>query len=362
VTRCIFHVDMDAFFASIEIIKNPALKGKPVIVGGRPDSRGVVSTCSYEARTFGVRSAMPTSEAHRLCPHGIFLEGDYSSYRDYSHQIVELFYQITPYVEVVSVDEAYLDVTTLVSDTSPQELAVSLKRRVFNETQLTCSIGIAANKLVAKIASSKSKPNGLLEVISGAEASFLAPLPIQSIPGVGTKTQYHFNREGIKTVEDLQAFSKDKLVDVYGAWGYYYYHLVRGEDNRPVHWENSPPKSIGAETTFEVDQTDLSSVAETLKLLFQKAYKRLRAHKMRSKRVSLKLKFYDFKTISRSVTLFTHSHDANVLQTAVLDLLQANYSGAPPLRLVGVSFEQLTDAYWQPTFWDIPDRLLPSNR
>lgn len=352
--RCIFHVDMDAFFASIEIVKNPSLRGKPVIVGGRPNSRGVVSTCSYEARAFGVHSAMSLSEAHRLCPHGIFIEGSYSSYREYSDKIVDIFYTITPIVEVVSIDEAYLDVSALLDEgTSPKELAASLKQRVFVETALTCSVGIAANKLVAKIASSKSKPNGLLEVSSGEEASFLAPLPIQSIPGIGTKTQYHFNREGVRTVADLQAFSQDELIEAYGAWGYYYYRLVRGEDHRPVRWEESPPKSIGAETTFDVDQNDLSSLANALNKLLDRTHMRLCSHKMRAKRVSIKLRYSDFKTITRSITLSTHTNEAAILQSTMLELFSLHYQGEPPLRLVGVSLEQLTDSYWQPTFWDL---------
>lgn len=349
--RCIFHVDMDAFFASVETVRNPSLKGKPVIVGGRPDSRGVVSTCSYEARVFGVHSAMSLSEAHRLCPHGIFIEGNYPLYKEYSQKIISIFHQTTPYVEVVSIDEAYLDVSALLSEFSPKDLAKTIKQQILNETGLTCSVGIASNKLVAKIASSKNKPNGLSEIASGTESAFLSPMLIQSIPGIGTKTQEVLNREGIKTVADLQALSLDELVNIHGAWGYHYYHAARGEDNRPVKWEDSVPKSIGAETTFAVDQTEITFLTEELKELFNKAYKRLRAHKMRCKRVSLKLRYNNFRTISRSLTLTTHSNDANFLFATTLELFYHHYQGNPPLRLIGISLEQLTNSYWQPTFW-----------
>jgi len=352
--RCILHIDMDAFFASIEIAQNPFLRGKPVIVGGHPDSRGVVSTCSYEARAFGVRSAMPLSKAYRLCPHAIFLEGNYSLYKQYSRKIIDFFYALTPYVEVVSIDEAYLDVSALIGHSTAQQLAASLKQQILTETGLTCSIGIACNKLVAKIAASQSKPNGLLEIPLGAEAEFLSPLPIQSIPGVGVRTQEILNREGIRTVSDLQAVPLDELIRTYGAWGYHYYHSVRGKDNRPVHWEEENPKSLGAETTFEVDQSDLTLLSQELQALFERAYHRLRRYKMRAKRVSIKLRYSDFTTITRSSTLISHSNDAKILEAASLELLHRHYQGNQPLRLIGVTLEQLTDGYWQPTFWDLP--------
>ena len=341
---------MDAFFASVETVRDPSLSGKPVIVGGRPNSRGVVSTCSYEARAFGVHSAMSLSEAHRRCPHGIFLDGDFDLYREFSEKVMSIFYFFTPYVEAVSIDEAYLDISHVINET-PVVLAKAIKKRVVDETRLNCSVGIASNKLVAKIASSKSKPNGLLEVIPGTEPTFLAPLSIQSIPGIGTKTQEVLNHEGIKTIADLQMFSQEELIQSYGASGYYYHQAARGQDNRPVAWENVSPKSIGAEIKFSQDQSDFILISAQLKDLLGKAYRRLRAHKMRTRRVSLKLRFKDFKTISRSHTLSTHINEHSTLETVAFELLQLNYKGWPPLRLIGVSFEQLTDGYWQPTFW-----------
>lgn len=350
--RCIFHIDMDAFFASVEIAQNPQLRGKPVIIGGRPDKRGVVSTCSYEARKFGVRSAIATSEAFRLCPHGIFLDGNYSLYREISDRVFNIFFQYTPFVEVVSIDEAYLDMTALLNQGSrPRTVAANIRNQVFQETQLTCSVGIAANKLVSKIAAAKAKPDGLFAVSPGTEAAFLAPLPIQALPGIGTKTQAVLNREGYTIIADLQALSMDELIQKHGAWGYHYYYAARGEDNRPVVWEDTPPKSIGAETTFERDQSELKVIVFELERLIEKAYRRLRAHKMRTRRLSLKLRYSSFKTITRSMTLPTHINDQEAIKEHALDMLRQHYAGDPPLRLVGISLEQLTDSYWQPTLF-----------
>lgn len=351
--RCIFHVDMDAFFASIEISRNPSLKGKPVIVGGRPDQRGVVSTCSYEARSFGVRSAMPLSEAKRLCPHGIFIEGSYSIYREYSERVFAIFYQYTPLVEVVSIDEAYLDVSKIVDNfESPVILANLMRQQVYAETLLTCSIGIATNKLVSKIAASRAKPNGVYEVLPETEAFFLAPLPIQSLSGVGVKTQVILNREGIHTVADLQAISLETLIHRFGSWGYHYYLSCQGKDNRPIDNEDHLPKSIGAETTFKHDLNDTLIMQEELRQLVDRVHRRLREHKMRCKRISLKIRFNDFKTFSRSQTLSTHINSVSNINKHALELLNANYTGWPPLRLIGVSLEQLTDGYWQPSLFE----------
>ncbi len=351
-TRCIFHIDMDAFFASVEIVKNPSLKGKPVIVGGRPDKRGVVSTCSYEARAYGVRSAMSTSEAYRLCPHGIFVEGDYALYRRASDKVFSIFYQYTPFVEVVSIDEAYLDMTAVIPpESTPKDIAAKIREQVLRETRLTCSIGIAANKLVSKIAAAKAKPNNLFEVSAGTEVEFLAPQPIQALPGIGSKTQVVLNDEGYTFISDLQAIPLDELVRTHGAWGYHYYHASRGQDNRPVMWEDSQPKSIGAETTFERDLSDTKILVAELQHLIEKAHKRLRIHKMRTKRLSLKLRYNTFKTITRSLTLPVHINDLNTIKESAIDMLYYHYDGQLPLRLIGISLEQLTDSYWQPTLF-----------
>lgn len=352
-TRIVMHLDMDAFFASVEIVKNPALKGKPVVVGGNPDGRGVVSTASYEARKFGVYSSLSLYEARKRCPDAIFLEGDFASYRAYSEQVIAIMESFTQHIEVVGIDEAYLDV----SETAPHfggalKLAKLLREEIFKQTSLPCSVGIGANKLIAKIASGLAKPNGLYDIPAGQEAAFLAPLPIQTLPGVGTKTQAALNREGLKTVADLQALGMDTLIDRYGAYGYYFYLACHGRDQRPVESEHQPPKSIGAETTFDVDQEDREVLIEALSELFEKAYKRLRRHRMRARGVSLKLRFSDFHTITRSRTFQSHTNEREFLYSQLIDFFNAIHNVSVPLRLIGLSFEKLTDGYWQPSLWE----------
>lgn len=354
VVRTVFHVDMDAFFASIEIVRNPALKGKPVIVGGQPNTRGVVSTCSYEARSFGVRSAMSLTEAYRKCPHGIFLDGDFSLYRKYSHAVMDILCKFTPHVEVVSVDEAYLDVTSMLHDyENAKALGNKIRNDVLEGTKLTCSVGIGSNKLIAKISSSKAKPNGLFLVPAGEEEAFLAPLPIQALPGIGEKTQVVLNREGFKTIGDMQKLSLEEFIQRYGAHGYYFFLAAHGKDNRSVEQDDTPPKSIGADTTFERDMKDPDFFAETLRELVDKVCRRMCNHKMRAKGVSLKLRFSDFKTITRSKMLFSHTNRPEEIYQECLLLFQRNYShDGLALRMIGVALEKLTDGYWQPTLWD----------
>lgn len=351
--RTIFHVDMDAFFASIEIVQNPSLRGLPVIIGGLPEQRGVVSTCSYEARKFGVHSAMSLFEAKKRCPHAIFLEGNYHLYKKYSEYIMQIFCACTPFVEAVSIDEAYLDVTLAAKQYGgAQKLAKLLRSIVLRKTALTCSVGIASNKLLAKIASSACKPNGILVVFSGDEASFLAPLPIGAIPGIGKKTEAVMNSDGFKIVKDLQDAGMDALIRLYGNWGYSYYLKAFGCDNRPVEWEEVAPKSIGAESTFEKDQTDSAILMDTVKEMCEKAWHRLKKHKMRCRGLSLKLRYSNFYTITRSHTFSVHLNDLEKICSAALQLFHMHYGGALPLRLVGISLEKLNAGYWQPTFWD----------
>lgn len=351
--RIIFHVDMDAFFASVEIVLNPELKGKPVIVGGNPDKRGVVSTCSYEARKYGVRSAMSLFEAKRRCPHGIFVEGHFSHYKDYSDQVMEILYFYSPIVECVGIDEAYMDVTEVCEEYGGAFIMGQLLRQsVFSQTSLTCSIGIGSNKLIAKIASSLGKPNGLYEIPSGKEAEFLRGLPIGCLPGIGSKTQIVLNHDGLKTIGDLQALGMEELIKRYGAYGYYFHFASFGKDSREVETEDQPPKSIGAETTFELDQAEKEVLHGELREIFEKAYRRLRHHKMRTRGFTLKLRFSDFKTITRSRTFDTHINDHDRLLKEIFAFFDHIYDGFSALRLVGVSFEKLTDGYWQPTLWD----------
>lgn len=351
--RLILHVDLDAFFASVEVVRNPELKGKAVIVGGDPSKRGVVSTCSYEARRYGVRSAMSLFEAKQRCPHAIFLEGSFSLYREYSEQVMAILAEFTPHMEIIGIDEAYLDVTdSALPFGSAFKLGQELRKRVFERTQLTCSVGIGSNKLIAKIASGRAKPNGLFEVPAGQEVAFLATLPIETIPGIGVKTQSFLNRDGIKTVQQIQEMGLDRAVERYGAHGYWFYMAAMGRDNRSVETSELPPKSIGGEETFEKDLADADLLEETLLALLERVHRRLRAHHMRTRGLSLKLRFADFTTITRSTTFENHTHDLELLTKEMLQLFQRVYDGQSPLRLVGVTLEKLTDLYWQPTFWD----------
>lgn len=351
--RIVMHVDLDAFFASVEIVRNPELKGKPVIVGGDPSKRGVVSTCSYEARRYGVRSAMSLFEAKQRCPHAIFVEGSFSLYREYSDQVMAIMAEFTTHMEIVGIDEAYVDITDCASAYGGAfKLGQELRKRVFERTKLTCSVGIGSSKLIAKIASGLAKPNGLYEVPGGQEVAFLATLPIESLPGVGVKTQSFLNREGIKTIKQIQEMGLDKAVERYGAHGYWFYMAAMGRDNSPVATSEQPPKSIGAEETFEKDISDPAQLKEALLLLLEKVYRRLRAHSMRARGLSLKLRFSDFTTITRSTTFENHTNDLDFLTEETTQLFDRVYDGTSPLRLVGVTLEKLTDLYWQPTFWD----------
>lgn len=351
--KTIFHLDMDAFFASIEIVRNPALKGKPVIVGGSLERRGVVSTCSYEARTFGVHSAMSISEAHRKCPQGVFLEGSYTLYREYSDKIMKILHSYTTQVEVVSIDEAYLDVSDIINNyDSPETLARLMKDAIFQKTELTCSIGIATSKLVAKISSDLNKPNGICRVPAGEEAAFLEPLDVDKIPGIGESTRTSLAQENILSVGDLQRIPLDRLIHRYGSFGYYFFQAARGIDHRSVDPEDSDPKSIGAETTFEKDQNDHEFLIAALKELIETAQKRLKKHHMWTGSICLKLRDCTFETTTHSVQLGSETQDLYKIQQAAISLLNKVYSGEIPLRLIGISLRGLKTPYWQPSLWD----------
>lgn len=344
---------MDAFFASIEIARNPALKGKPVIIGGLPNQRGVVSTCSYEARAFGVHSAMSLFEAKKRCPKGIFIPGDYSLYKEYSEKIFQIFFAFTPYVEMVSIDEAYLDLTEEAEKYGgANKLGILIKEMILKQTALPCSLGIATNKMVAKIAASFSKPNGFLEIQPKQEAAFLAPLPIHYLPGVGEKTEAYLKQEGFYHIQDFQKCSLQSLLDKYGGSGYNWYKAAFGNDERPVEWEDQAPKSIGAETTFDQDLSDIAIFRQTLHELCEKVLHRMEKHQMRARALSVKLRYSDFRTITRSHTFETHLNRLERIYPAAERLLTCHYDGSLPLRLIGVSLEKLNDGYWQPTFWE----------
>lgn len=352
--RIIYHIDMDAFFASIELIRHPHLKGKPLIVGGSARNRGVVSTCSYEARAFGVHSALSMSEAIKRCPHAVILPVDHDYYCEVSREVMRIFRNYCPYIQIVSIDEAYLDMTEIVKHNElASAIAQAIKHSVLKATSLTCSIGIAANKLVAKIASSTHKPNGLKQVLPGEEAAFLAPLPIGVIPGIGRKTEEQLKNKGYYLIQELQQAGMDALIDTFDLRGYNYYQLALGRDFRPVEWAERPPKSISVETTFSQDIDDMSSLQEVIDRQVDKAIKKLLEHRMRTRGITIKLRDSSFFTITRSKTFSLHTNNGGAIRSAARGLFEETIRRGSFIRLIGVSLDHLTDGYWQPTFWGL---------
>jgi len=340
--RQIIHLDMDAFYASVEVLDNPELVGKPVIVGGSSD-RGVVSAASYEARKYGVHSALAIVIARKRCPAGIFRPVRMARYQEVSRQIMDIFRDYTPQVEQISVDEAFLDVSgcgRLFG--SAVDIAETIRRRVRGEVGLTVSAGIATSKLVAKIASDQNKPDGLTFVSPGQETEFLAPLSIKRLWGVGKKTIPTLELIGVKTIGDLTRFSLEFLEGKFGKQGRHMYYCARGEDSRDV--ENvQPVKSIGNEETFGSDITDRQEIKKELLRLATKVGARLRNSMVHGRTITLKVKYHDFKVVSRSVTLARPTSDSRQLYQTVVDLLPKTLVGTKPVRLVGVTVGNLME-------------------
>lgn len=344
--RTIFHVDMDAFFVSVEELFDPSLKGKPVIVGGGPDQRGVVSAASYAARKFGVHSAMPLRTAARLCPHAIFVEGHMSRYREYSGKVFEVLNRFSPKVEMASIDEACLDMTGTERLLGPPfRAARDLHDAVKSETGLNCSVGIATSRLLAKIASDQAKPNGMLWVPPGLEQSFLAPLAIRKIPGVGAKTEARLKQYGIGKVGDLAALDEAFLEQLLGKWGLALAGKSRGLDAGGFFQgdiaEDSDPKSISHEHTFGTDSPDAVLLEATLARLSQMVARRLREHDLHGRTVQIKLRYSDFSTFTRAHTFDRSTQlDIDLIEISRL-LFRRNWTGAP-VRLLGVQITSLT--------------------
>jgi DNA polymerase-4 len=341
-TREIIHLDMDAFYASVEVLDNPELQGLPVIVGGS-SNRGVVSAASYEARANGVHSALSIVIARRRCPQGIFLPVRMSRYMEVSEQVMAIFHHYTPRVEQISVDEAFLDVTGCRSlFGSAVDIAGMIRKRVRQEIGLTVSAGVAGSKLVAKIASDLNKPDGLTVVPHGHEAEFLAPLPIKRLWGVGRKTLSALKLLGVQTIGDLTRFSLDFLEKKFGKHGRHMYFCARGIDQREVETRHSA-KSIGNEETFDRDVTDLQQIKKELLRLATKVGERLRRHHFSGRAITLKVKYHDFITVSRSITMAQPTNDSRQLYQAVLSLLPKTLAGAKPVRLVGIAVDKLQE-------------------
>src|SRR4051812_690061 len=338
--RTYFHVDMDAFFVSVEELFDPSLKGKPVVVGGRPNERGVVSAASYAARKFGVHSAMPLRTAYKLCPQAIFVDGHPERYRDCSRKVYEVLRSFSPLVEMASIDEAYLDMTgTERLHGPPLRAADLLHERMKTETRLNCSVGIAASRLVAKITSDQAKPNGILWVIPGREAAFLAPLDVRKVPGVGKVTEKNLHAFGICKVGDLARLDEKFLEERFGKWGMALAGKSRGLDAGG--WfdteigEDAGPKSISHEHTFGEDTADAAQLESTLARLCEMVGRRLREHGLYAGTVQLKLRNSAFETITRAHSPARATQLDTELYAEVRELFRKNWTGAK-VRLLGV--------------------------
>jgi nucleotidyltransferase/DNA polymerase involved in DNA repair len=355
--KVIVHVDMDAFFAAVEQLVRPELRDKPVIVGADPKGgkgRVVVSTASYEARVYGVHSAMPISRAYRLCPHGIYLYPNGKLYKQYSQQVFDILARFTPLIQVVSIDEAFLDVSGSVHlYGSIRKLGEVIKRQISVETGLIASVGIAPSKSVAKIASDMQKPDGLTIVEPEAVQSFLDPLPVTKIWGVGKKTVQTLAKLGIQTVEQLRNYPQNLLEEKFGKMGGHLYRMARGIDEREVH-DRDEIKSVSHETTCDVDQTDPELLISTLLSLVEKVSTRLRKYGLRGRTIQIKLRFEDFSTFTRHKTL---SHPTN-LTDEIFKISKSLYEQftdkEKPVRLIGVGVSQLApEKGMQTSFWDV---------
>jgi DNA polymerase-4 len=344
--KTIFHIDMDAFFVSVEELFDPTLKGKAVVVGGAHDQRGVVSAASYEARKFGVHSALPLRTAYKLCPHAIFVEGHYDRYRDYSGRVYEILRRFSPLVEMASIDEAYMDMTGTERLHGPAfRAAHSLHQAVKSETQLNCSIGIATSRLVAKISSDQAKPNGILHVLPGVEARFLAPLEVRKIPGVGKVMEKNLHSLGIRRIADLAALDDNILESRFGKWGLALAGKAQGLDaggwfDRGVFdtevGERGDPKSISHEHTFDTDTKDRDQLEATLTHLAEKVARRLREHHLHARTMQLKLRCSDFSTITRAHTFSSPTQlDIDLIEHS-RHLLNTNWDTRRAIRLIGI--------------------------
>jgi len=339
-SKHIIHFDMDAFYLSVEILDNPALKGKPVIVGGSTE-RGVVSSASYEARRFGVHSAQPVAKAIRLCPDGIFLPVRMSRYREISQQVFKVFYRFTPLVEPLSIDEAFLDVTGSIRlFGQPEDIAKKIKQIVLTETGLTVSAGVAPSKFVAKIASDIDKPDGLTVVHPNGVRDFLDPLPIKKMWGVGKKTQLSLSQLNIHTFRELRKTPVRVLDKKIGKHGVRIHLLAMGIDERDVIPDHDV-KSIGHEQTFSQDIISLDEAQKELLALSNKVARRMRHKDLKGKTITLKVKYFDFIQITRSTTLSKSIDDGFEMYSVACRLLKKTEVTKKPIRLLGISLSQL---------------------
>jgi len=337
--RVILHVDMDAFFAAVEQREHPEYRGKPVIVGADPKGghgRGVVSTCSYEARKFGVHSAMPVSQAYNLCPHGIYVWPNGKLYSQVSDNIFDIFYEFTDLVQPLSIDEAFLDVTgsqKLFGD--GPTIARKIKSRIHEKEQLTASVGVASVKYLAKIASDLKKPDGLVVVEPDRITEFLEPLDISRLWGAGERTQNILRKMGICTFGDLMKFPREVLDAKFGKLGEHFYNLAHGIDFRMVETDDEV-KSVSNENTYDEDVAEPETMLQTLLYLSEKVGYRLRKQKLQGRTIHLKLRYSNFSTITRNRTLAQHTDSTSVIYQTICELFAGNYQQGRKVRLLGV--------------------------
>ncbi|HRD57509.1 MAG TPA: DNA polymerase IV [Ferruginibacter sp.] len=337
--RIIAHFDLDSFFVSVEILNNPALKGKPVIVGGK--ERGVVSTCSYEARKFAVHSGMPSKKAMLLCPQGIFLKGSYSEYSRYSRWVTNIIAAKAPIFEKASVDEFYIDLTGMDKYFNPLQWTVELRNQIMEETGLPISFGLAANKMMAKIATTKAKPNGYLQIPFGKEKDFLSPLPVGDIPGVGGQTEKILHSMGIRTINDIFITGAQVLEDSLGKWGADLWIKSQGIHEREVSSYHEA-KSISSETTYMDNITDPVFIKAELVRLTEKICFELRTDEKLAGCVAVKIRYPNFETTSRQTTIPITKSDDEIIPV-VKALFSKLYKKGTPIRLLGVRLTELTN-------------------
>lgn len=342
--RKIIHIDMDAFYASVEQRDNPAYRGKPIVVGGSPEGRGgVVATASYEARKFGIRSAMPSKRALQLCPDVIFIRPRFEVYKEVSRHIREIFSRYTDIIEPLSLDEAFLDVTTDKQQIgSAIEIARQIKQAIVDELQLTASAGVSVNKFVAKIASDLNKPNGLTFIGPSSVEEFMEKLPVEKFFGVGKVTADKMKRMGLHTGADLKRLTENDLKQHFGKPGGFYYRIVRGIDDREVQ-PHRETKSLGAEDTFPYDLTKTEEMNAELDKICKTVYERLKRYGLKGRTITLKVKYSDFKQITRNQSLPFPTNDPDKILDTAKQLLLATDPEDKPVRLLGISLSNFNE-------------------
>lgn len=339
--RRILHCDMDCFYAAVHTRDDPSLEGKPVVVGGSPDGRGVVAAANYEARRYGIHSALPAAQARRLCPDTVFLKPDFSRYRAESDAIFAIYRLFTPVVQPLSLDEAFLDVTDHLGDfDSATAIAHEVRRRVRDERDLTVSVGVAPNKLLAKIASDHDKPDGLTVVKPSQIEAFLAPLPVRRLHGVGPAGEKALHEMGVETIAELRKLSLDRLLDRFGHWGRTLHAFARGDDRRDVRVERVR-KSLSTEHTFEEDIGDAATIDEVLSSMSDEVSRGLRTKKLSACTITVKARYPDFTTVTRSHTLPVPTAETATIAACAHELIRATEAARRSVRLLGVGASNL---------------------